>query len=63
MSTSQSDIIKIVKSHAELGLNEWIGGGLQLSCHAVRLETEDSGGNKINIVPPSSYNWVPFNRN
>ena len=54
MSSSESDVIEIVESEAELRADERVGWRLELSGDTVGLETEDAGSNVVNIIPPTS---------
>lgn len=60
MATGKADIIQIIESQAELRTDQWVGRGIKLACHAVRLEAKYAGSYKINIVSPASNNWVAF---
>ena len=58
MATSQADVVKIIKSGTELGLNKWVGRRIKFSSDAVGLETIDTSSHVINIITPSGNNWV-----
>lgn len=60
VTTSDTNVIKIVESHAKLRTDQGVGRGIKLTSDAVWLETEDSSSHIVNIVSPSSYNWVSF---
>ena len=60
MPPSQTNIVQVVESRAELRANQWVGGRVQLTRHTVWLETENSGSHIVNIVAPTCDNRVPF---
>lgn len=59
MPSSQTNVVKIIESHTELGLYEGIGRWLHLSGDTIRLETVNSSICKINVISPSSNHWIP----
>ena len=61
MSTSQANVIQIVKPETELRTNQRVGRRVKLACHAVGLKAKDAGSNKINVITPPSDNWVALN--
>jgi hypothetical protein len=58
MSASQTNVVKIIESNAELGADEGIGGRVELSSDAVGLEAIDTSGHIVHVIPPPGYNWV-----
>lgn len=58
VSTRESDIIEIVEPEAKLRANEWIGWGIHLSSHAVRLEAENTSRHVIHIISPAGNDRV-----
>jgi hypothetical protein len=58
MSTSDSNVIEIVEPGTELWADKWIGWWVELSSDTVRLETEDTSSDKVDIVSPSGDDWV-----
>jgi len=63
VSSSDTNIIKIVESATKLGLYQWIGRRFHFSCYTVRLEAINSSSNEINIISPSSNNRISLNGN
>ncbi len=62
MPPSNANIVKIVKSCRELGLNQRVGWRCHLTCYTIRLEAVNSCCNEFNIVSPSCYYWVSLYR-
>ena len=58
MATSDTNIVKIIESNAELGADEGIGGRVKLSSHAVGLEAIDTSGHIVHVVSPSGDDGV-----
>ena len=61
VTTSQTNIVEIIESCTKLRANKGIGWGLKFSSDAVRLETEDTSSNEVNVVSPPSNNWISLN--
>lgn len=55
MSTSQTNVIQIVKSNTELRTDKGVGWWSHLTGYTVRLEAIDSSLDKLNIISPSGY--------
>jgi hypothetical protein len=62
MSSSNTNIVQIVKSGTELWANQWISWWVKFTCDTIWLEAENSSSNEIDIISPSGYDWVSFNR-
>ena len=62
MSSSDANVVKIVESCAELWANQRVSWWVQLTGHAVRLEAENSCGNEIYVISPSSDDGVSVDR-
>jgi hypothetical protein len=62
MTSCNSNIVQIVESCAELWANQRISRWVELSSHAVWLETKDSSGDEIDIISPSCNDRVPLYR-
>lgn len=62
MTTSNSDVIKIVESSAELRANQRVGWGIKFTGNAIWLKAENSSSHKINIISPSGDDWVSLDR-
>jgi hypothetical protein len=60
MSTSDTDVVKVIEAHTELRANEWIGGRVELTCDAIWLETEDASGHEVYVITPPCHDWIPF---
>jgi len=60
MTSCQTDVVQIVETSAELGTYKWVSGWFKLARNTVRLETEDACSNEVDIVSPSSNDWVSF---
>lgn len=58
MSTSQTDVIQIVKPNAKLRTNQRIGWRSHLSSHTVGLETVNACLDKFNVISPSGNDWI-----
>ena len=58
VSSSQADVVQVVKSNTELRANERICWWFELSSHTEWLETEDACQNEVYIVSPSSNDRV-----
>jgi hypothetical protein len=58
MSTSQTNVIEIIKADAELRADERIGGRIELSSDAVWLEAIDTSSHVINVVSPTCHYGV-----
>lgn len=58
MSTCQTNVVEIIKSHAKLRTNQRVGGRVKLSSHAIGLETIDASCNEVDIVSPTGHNGV-----
>lgn len=58
VSTRESDVIEIVEPEAKLRADEWIGRGIHLSSHAVRLEAENASRHVIHIISPAGNDRV-----
>jgi hypothetical protein len=56
--SSDTNVIEIVESCAELGANQRVGWWIKLACHAVGLEAENTSGNEIHIISPPGNDWV-----
>ena len=52
MPASESDVVEIVESEAELRADERIGGRVHFSSDAVGLEAEDARSDIVHVVPP-----------
>jgi hypothetical protein len=61
MSSSDTNIIKIIKSHTKLRADQGVGRRVHFTSDAIRLETEYTSGSEIDIVSPSSNHRVSFN--
>jgi len=62
MTSCDSYIIKIVKSSWKLWLDKWVSWWSHLTGNAIRLKAINTSSNKINVISPSSYNWISFDR-
>jgi hypothetical protein len=62
MSTSDTNIVKIIKSCTELRADQWVGWWIKLSCNTIWLEAENTCSNVINIISPSSDYWISVDR-
>lgn len=58
MTASQTNVIEVIEADTELGADQRVGGRVKLASDAVRLEAINTGSDKVNIVSPSSDNWV-----
>jgi hypothetical protein len=58
MSTCDTNIVEVVEPSTELWANKWIGWWVKLSGDAVWLETEDTSSDKVDVISPSSDDWV-----
>lgn len=58
MSTSETDVIQIIESHAELRADKGICGGIEFTSNAIRLEAVDTGSDVVDIVSPTSNDGV-----
>ena len=62
VAPGQTDVVEVVEAGAELRANQGIRGRVQLTRHAVRLETEYAGRDIVNVVAPTCDNRIPFDR-
>lgn len=60
MSTSQADIVKVVKTDTELWADERIGWWIKLARNTVWLKAEDTSCHVVNVITPTSNNRIPF---
>lgn len=58
VTTSQSDVVQIIETQAELRTDQRVGRWLHLTSHAVWLETEYSSSYVVHIISPTSYHRV-----
>jgi hypothetical protein len=58
VTASQTNVIEVIKADTELGADQRVGGRVKLTCDAVRLEAIDTGSDIVDVVSPSSDNWV-----
>ena len=61
VATRDANVIQIVEASAELRADQRIGGRVKLSSHAVGLEAEDASSHIVDVVSPTSHDWVPIN--
>lgn len=61
VSTSQTNIVEVVETSAELGTDQGVSWRVELSSHTVGLEAEDAGSNKVDVIAPSCNDGVSFN--
>jgi len=59
--SSQTNIVQVVETSAELGANQGVRWGFKLASDTVGLEAEDSCSDKVDIIAPSCNDGVPFN--
>jgi len=58
MSPGQTDIIQVVESHTENGLDGWIFWRVELSCYTIGLEAVDTCCDVFDIISPSGNDWI-----
>ena len=58
MSSGNTNIIQIIKSSTELRADQWVGWWVKFTSDAIWLETENTSSNEVNIVSPSSNDWI-----
>ena len=61
MTTSQTNIIEIIESCTKLWADKRISWWLKFTSDAIWLETEDTSSYEVNIISPSSNNWISLN--
>jgi hypothetical protein len=60
VSASQTDVIQIVESEAELWADQRVSRWVEFTRYAVGLEAKDASSDEVNIVSPPCHNWVAF---
>jgi hypothetical protein len=58
VTASQTNVIEVIEADTELGADQRVGGRVKLAGNAVGLEAIDTGGDIVDVVSPSSDNWV-----
>ena len=61
MSSSDTNIVQIIKSCAELWANQRIGWWVKFTSDAIWLEAENTCSTEINIISPTSNNGISLN--
>ena len=61
MSPSDTNVIKIIESHTELWTNQRVSRRIKLSCNTVWLKAEYTCSSELNIISPSSNDWISIN--
>ena len=61
VSTREANIVQVVKTGTKLGTYQRVSWWVKLSRHTVRLEAKDARCNKVNVIAPSSDDWISFN--
>lgn len=61
MATGDTNVIKIIEPGAELRANQGVGWWVKLTSDAIWLEAEDTSSCEVNIISPSSDDWISFN--
>jgi hypothetical protein len=58
VAASQTNVIEVVEADTELGADKRVGGRVKLAGNAVGLEAIDTGSDIVDVVSPSSDDWV-----
>jgi hypothetical protein len=61
MTASQTNVIEVIEADTELGADQRVGGRVKLASDAVGLEAINTSSDIVNIVSPSSDNWISLN--
>jgi hypothetical protein len=61
MTASQTNVIEVIEADTELGADQRVGGRVKLTSDAVGLEAINTSSDIVNIISPSSDNWVSLN--
>lgn len=62
VTACKTNIVKIIETSTELRTNKWVGWWVQLTSDTVWLEAENARCHKINVIAPSSDDWVSLDR-
>jgi len=58
VTASKTNVVQVVEADTELGADKRVGGRVKLAGNAVGLEAIDTGSDIVDIISPSSDNWV-----
>jgi hypothetical protein len=58
VSASETDVVEVIEADTELRANQWVGGRVELTGHAVWLETIDTSSHVVNVVSPAGDHGV-----